>query len=1039
MVQPQQTAATMNDQASPSETNESPLSGGAMDGSSQSTLQPVESPAPLIPPPPASEATQDAGHDPVPQQTPSARSSWSASSGRQPGHSPDLSDRVFPIRSVVSVNPAGRTSGEHGYFPRMPDHGQYTASRPDAPPRPRRSDSVSQPAASAVTSPTGDRQATRNRRKHTSSGPISSIQADAARHANSKPLPIFESGACGSEEGHSTHLDRSDTSQPSHAQPAATPADSVPDGHGLILPRFRHVMTDDGHAVITGRDAVLQHCEDEPIHTPGAVQGFGLLLALREDQEGGFSVRYTSENSERIIGYSPKQLFNLASFLDILSEEQQDNLLDHIDFIRDEDADPATNGPEVFSLTVRSSRRKSTKLWCAIHINPAHPDLIICEFELDDDHLYPLRPADNLAKSHSASKSLIYVINDLLDLTKTEEGQDLVKDEIFALSSCIHEATDPFKNEAKRKAIEYEIIEDPGLPSFVYGDSRRVRQAISNVTANAVQHTDSGSVKVQLYVAEVQEQRVLIEVLIQDTGRGMSPKQLDALFRDLEQVNPDSSRQLTADDDSSSSDKRTLGLGLALVARIIRNMNGQLRLKSEEGKGSTFVMQLPFDIPDESPSLSVGSGQQSNPVPDANSASAMKQPQRPSAGEIVLVDAGTAPHAVKSPGETTGNVIETGSFRSQTSSHFSGGGSKGSRTSVHSSLSDAERLIDAIQTPLGIGEHVTGSPSRHRAVKGRHDDSGINVGADAASTARSVSPATTRHSDPRSPGAIVLPSQQTTGFVSVRDTKTPIRPVKVPEEYFDEPQEAPSSSRVLYEIPEPTMQQQPQPAPSETDTATSSFPNLDGTKLQVLIAEDDPINLRVLRKRLEKAGHEVHHAVNGEECALSFREKSETFDVVLMDMQMPIVDGLASTKMIRSFEQSHENCRHSALAAHNGRVPVFAVSASLIEREKNTYADAGFDGWILKPVDFKRLHTLLLGIVDDNVRTSCLYQEGEWERGGWFHSRRCEAREPASDHDHAGGVGLETPQTGAEVAGQDEGLPAPEDAVNASGPETTES
>ncbi|EEY23198.1 predicted protein [Verticillium alfalfae VaMs.102] len=392
MVQPQQTAGTMNDQPSPSEVDESPLSGGAMDGSSQSTLQPVESPIPLIPPP-SSAATQDAGHDPVPQQTPSARSSWSASSGRQPGHSPDLSDRVFPIRSVVSVNPAGRTSGEHGYFPRMPDHGQYTAARPDAP-RPRRSDSVSQPAASAVTSPTDDRQTARNRRKHTSSGPISSIQADAARHANSMPLPIFESDACGSEGGHSSRLDRSNTSQPSHAQPVSTPAGSVPDSHGLILPRFRHVTTDDGHAVITGPDAVLQHCEDEPIHTPGAVQGFGLLLALREDQEGGFSVRYTSENSERIIGYSPKQLFNLASFLDILSEEQQDNLLDHIDFIRDEDADPATNGPEVFSLTVRSSGRKSTKLWCAIHINPAHPDLIICEFELDDDHLYPLRPAD---------------------------------------------------------------------------------------------------------------------------------------------------------------------------------------------------------------------------------------------------------------------------------------------------------------------------------------------------------------------------------------------------------------------------------------------------------------------------------------------------------------------------------------------------------------------------------------------------------------------------------------------------------------------
>ncbi|KAM0272530.1 hypothetical protein ACHAQH_008690 [Verticillium albo-atrum] len=1488
----------MDHQASPSEAVSSSSTQKATDGSSQSTLQPIESPTPV----PTPEKSLDPTYDPAHRQTPSVRSSWSASSGRQPGHSPELSDRVFPIRSVVSVNPAGRTSGEHSYFPRIPDHGQYIAARPDVHrvdtsasadvTGPRRSDSVSQAPTSAVTSP-HDLHTARNRRKNTFSGPMSTIQADAARHANSTPLPMFQSIASESEEGQFSQPDKSNASQPPSSQPAQTPADSTLDSHGLVVPRFRHAMTDGGHAVITGRDAVLQHCEDEPIHTPGAVQGFGLLLALREDQEGRFLVRYASENSERIIGYTPKQLFDLSSFLDILSEEQQDNLLDHIDFIRDEDADPATNGPEVFSLTVRPSRRKITKLWCAIHINPAHPDLIICEFELDDDHLYPLRPADevipnmpedtlrsdptmeeladsteilskplrilrsarkqrgeagamqvfdimsqvqeqlaaapsldaflkilvgivkeltgfhrvmvyqfdssfngkvvtelvdtthtrdlykglhfpasdiprqardlyklnkvrllydrdietarlvckaqedlevpldmshaylramspihlkylknmavrssmsisinafnelwgliachsygskgmrvsfpirkmcrlvgdtasrnierlsyasrlqarklihtapsekspsgyiiassddllklfdadfgmlsihgetkilghieqsseplamleylrmrhmssvvttqdiredfpdlhykpgfiliagllyvplsvggtdfivffrkgqvkevkwagnpyekilregteaylepresfktwhetvvgkcrdwteeqvetaavlclvygkfievwrqkeaalqsskltkillansahevrtplnaiinyleialegtldqetrdNLAKSHSASKSLIYVINDLLDLTKTEEGQDLIKDEIFALSGCIREATDPFRNEAKRKSLEYEVIEHPGLPSFVYGDSRRVRQAISNVTANAVQHTDSGSVKVELYVAEVQERRVRVEIQIQDTGRGMNLKQLDALFRDLEQVDITSdSKQLTADKESSA-DSRTLGLGLAVVARIVRNMDGQLRLKSEEGKGSTFVVQLPFDIPDESPSLSIGSGQSTRPVPGSSSASVTKQIQRPSECEIVLVEGGTT--SLASPqGEVTGLATDAGSLKSQFSA-----GSKGSRTSVRSSLSDADRLIDAIQTPLGIGDHATGSPAQHRAVREGHGALGMTK-TDSKTAARSMSPSTTRRSNPRSPGTITLPDKPTTGLVTVRDSKTPIRPIKVPDEYFDRPAEVPSSSRVLYEVTELAKQQPspaPNPAPSEAET--SSIPNLDNTRLQILIAEDDPINMRILRKRLEKAGHVVHHAVNGEDCAMFYRERSKTFDVVLMDMQMPIVDGLTSTKMIRSFEQSHEHCAHSALAAHNGRVPIFAVSASLIEREKNTYADAGFDGWILKPVDFKRLHTLLLGIVDDNVRTSCLYQEGEWERGGWFCSRSCEMHKQATEDD--GDRGIEIPQPELGVQGSNDSVQALDQVAN---------
>lgn len=99
---------------------------------------------------------------------------------------------------------------------------------------------------------------------------------------------------------------------------------------------------------------------------------------------------------------------------------------------------------------------------------------------------------------------------------------------------------------------------------------------------------------------------------------------------------------------------------------------------------------------------------------------------------------------------------------------------------------------------------------------------------------------------------------------------------------------------------------------------------------------------------------------------------------------MPIVDGLTSTKMIRSTEQSDEHKGHSKMAAKNKRIPIFAVSASLVEEKKQMYVDAGFDGWILKPIDFKRLSTLLAGIYESTTKKSCLYVAGEWERGGWF-------------------------------------------------------
>jgi DNA-binding response OmpR family regulator len=69
---------------------------------------------------------------------------------------------------------------------------------------------------------------------------------------------------------------------------------------------------------------------------------------------------------------------------------------------------------------------------------------------------------------------------------------------------------------------------------------------------------------------------------------------------------------------------------------------------------------------------------------------------------------------------------------------------------------------------------------------------------------------------------------------------------------------------------------------------------------------------------------------------------------------------------------------------NNGRMPIFAVSASLLEERRLGYLDLGFDGWIPKPIDFKRLEKLLEGTRDAKIRKEAEYAPGKWERGGWF-------------------------------------------------------
>ncbi|GME24562.1 hypothetical protein GTA08_BOTSDO01931 [Neofusicoccum parvum] len=387
---------------------------------------------------------------------------------------------------------------------------------------------------------------------------------------------------------------------------------------------------------------------------------------------------------------------------------------------------------------------------------------------------------ENLAKSHSASKSLIYVINDLLDLTKTEEGGALIKGEVFDLKTTFKEATDAFFGDAKRKGILYAVHEHPGVPMKVLGDQRRVRQAISNVTANAIQHTSQGGVKVDMYVANWDDNHVNVEIAVADTGAGMSAKKLDALFRDLEQVQT----------------------------------------------------------------------------------------------------------------ETTEMLEE--------------------------SLSPESKRID------GDGEReVQAQPNRSQM---------LNIS---------------------KPGQADVPYS---GF--------PIKAIRIPEDA-----ESPANEKDTSSIKSGIIGEVDEKRPSVKD-------NLTADHMLVLVAEDDPVNSRIVKKRLEKLGHEIFLTVNGEECASVHGEKPESFDVVLMDMQMPIVDGLTSTKMIRSFEKSHPANILSPRASLNGRIPIIAVSASLEESKRQSYIDAGFDAWILKPISFPRLQELMTGIVDPKVREEALFTPG---------------------------------------------------------------
>jgi hypothetical protein len=132
-------------------------------------------------------------------------------------------------------------------------------------------------------------------------------------------------------------------------------------------------------------------CEDEPIHIPGAIQRFGALVAVKENENGHFLVRIASENTKAIIDFDPEELFQLRCFTDLLPNTDEVEFVNHLRALQENNA---KTSPDVFSISLTSLKGVPIPLFCALHID-IPSNLIVCEFELDRDVFNPTHPPDS--------------------------------------------------------------------------------------------------------------------------------------------------------------------------------------------------------------------------------------------------------------------------------------------------------------------------------------------------------------------------------------------------------------------------------------------------------------------------------------------------------------------------------------------------------------------------------------------------------------------------------------------------------------------
>jgi hypothetical protein len=134
--------------------------------------------------------------------------------------------------------------------------------------------------------------------------------------------------------------------------------------------------------------STFYRCEDEPIRIPGAIQHFGALVALKSNSDADLECRICSENSRKILGYGPEELFRLKSFLDILETDARGELAARIAHAQSNPINPSQDTQlDVFNIAVKSPDGAQTRLWCAIHALE-QSGLVICEFEDYSDMFY---------------------------------------------------------------------------------------------------------------------------------------------------------------------------------------------------------------------------------------------------------------------------------------------------------------------------------------------------------------------------------------------------------------------------------------------------------------------------------------------------------------------------------------------------------------------------------------------------------------------------------------------------------------------------
>ncbi|RNA64199.1 response regulator [Prosthecochloris sp. ZM_2] len=486
---------------------------------------------------------------------------------------------------------------------------------------------------------------------------------------------------------------------------------------------------------------------------------------------------------------------------------------------------------------------------------------LLLDTEMNDEQRKYATTIDNSARS------LMNLINDILDLSKIEAGKLEFKIQEFDLQELLDDLCDSLAIQAEQKGLEFICSPAPGMPVLLNGDPERLRQILINIVGNAIKFTREGDVEVRVREESRRDRNVTLHFTVRDTGIGIPEEKRQTLFEKFTQLDASTTREFGG-----------TGLGLSISRELVHMMNGNIGVHSAPGKGSLFWFTAVFGLQEPS-----------------TSPATHRHPAGFTASRVLIVDDNTRSR------RHLARLLESWGMQI----HNAANGHEALRI-----LEDADGTTPCVDLCI-IDRQMPGMDGLALA-----DDLRRQYGKQCPKLVLLTSMADNAR----------LQNPQDIGF----------------DAWLHKPVQCRKLEHVLASLSMPRHSSL-SPEPLQEKNQGKNPPTHDA---RILVVEDNLVNQQVALLMLKKAGFRANAVPNGRDALTSLQ--SMPYDLVLMDIQMPVMDGLEATRLIRS---GYEGIRTD--------IPIIAMTAHAMQSDRENCLANGMNDYISKPVDPARLEAMI--------------------------------------------------------------------------------